>query len=226
VRSGKPASTRRLGDPKSATQVGSATRILMLRKGWFPGEFGGLDRYYRELLEHLPSAQGVVVGPAEDASARVSAVSRHSAPLPGRLLSFMLASRRAGQTADVGFIGADSRAPLLIAGDGYVRTELEDEIAARSLRESVTLLGRVSDEELVALYQAANVNVVPSASFEGFGLVVLEAAGCGTPSIVTRVGGLPEAVAGLGEELTVPAADADGLADRIARAKLGDAALA
>ena len=32
--------------------------------------------------------------------------------------------------------------------------------------------------------------VVPTLEHEGFGLVVLEAAACGTPSIVTAVGGL------------------------------------
>jgi hypothetical protein len=56
----------------------------MLGKGWFPSELGGLERYYRELLEQLPEARGIVVGPAEDASASVTTVSEHSAPLPNR----------------------------------------------------------------------------------------------------------------------------------------------
>jgi glycosyltransferase involved in cell wall biosynthesis len=79
----------------------------------------------------------------------------------------------------------------------------------------------VSDPDLLALYRAADVNVVPSISFEGFGLVVLEAAACGTPSIVTRAGGLPEAIAGLGQDLTVPATDAGALAGRLSRAQQG-----
>jgi glycosyltransferase involved in cell wall biosynthesis len=66
-----------------------------------------------------------------------------------------------------------------------------------------------------------DVNVVPSISFEGFGLVVLEAAACGTPSIVTRAGGLPEAVAGLGQDLVVPTANAEALAERLVCAKEG-----
>jgi glycosyltransferase involved in cell wall biosynthesis len=119
-------------------------------------------------------------------------------------------------------VGRDPRARLLIAGDGDQRAELEHEIEARSLGETVTLLGRVTDEELVSLYRTADVNIVPSISFEGFGLVVLEAAACGTPSIVTRAGGLPEAVAGLGQDLTVPAADAEALAERLARAMRGE----
>ncbi len=51
-------------------------------------QLGGLNRYYRELFEQLPEARGVVVGPAQDADARVVAVSDHSAPLPVRLLAF------------------------------------------------------------------------------------------------------------------------------------------
>ncbi len=34
----------------------------MLGFGWFPDQLGGLDRYYRSLLEHLPEAHGVVIG--------------------------------------------------------------------------------------------------------------------------------------------------------------------
>jgi glycosyltransferase involved in cell wall biosynthesis len=118
-------------------------------------------------------------------------------------------------------LGGDPDARLLIAGDGDQRAELEHEIEARSLGETVTLLGRVADEDLRELYRAADVNVVPSISFEGFGLVVLEAAACGTPSIVSRAGGLPEAVQGLGRDMTVPVADAAALAARLVRAKKG-----
>jgi glycosyltransferase involved in cell wall biosynthesis len=107
---------------------------------------------------------------------------------------------------------------LLIAGDGELSEALRDAVLARNLPGSVRLLGRISDDDLVRLYNAADVNVVPSLSYEGFGLVVLEAAACGTPSIVTRVGGLPEAVAGLGANLIVEPADPHGLSDRLAAA--------
>jgi hypothetical protein len=73
----------------------------MLGKGWFPSELGGLDRYYRELLEQLPEASGVVVGPAKDAPSEVTAVSEHTAPLATRLLAFTRAARRQGRSADL-----------------------------------------------------------------------------------------------------------------------------
>ena len=55
-------------------------------------------------------------------------------------------------------------------------------------------LGRVSDEELAALYRGARCLLYPSL-YEGFGVPVLEAMACGTP-VVTSAGGATEEVAG------------------------------
>jgi len=55
-------------------------------------------------------------------------------------------------------------------------------------------VGRVSDEELAALYRGARCVVYPSL-YEGFGLPVLEAMACGTP-VVTSRGGATEEVGG------------------------------
>jgi len=111
---------------------------------------------------------------------------------------------------------------LLIVGDGPLAGELADSAAGPPLAGSVRLLGRVSEDDLLSAYQAADVAVVPSISFEGFGLVVLEAAACGTPSIVTSVGGLPEASSGLDPSLIVPPADPPALAARLLAAAQGE----
>jgi len=63
--------------------------------------------------------------------------------------------------------------------------------------EGVTYLGRVSDEELAALYQGALAFVYPSQD-EGFGLPVLEAMASRVPVITTTGGALPEAVGDAG----------------------------
>ena len=55
-------------------------------------------------------------------------------------------------------------------------------------------MGRVSDEQLAALYRGARCLVYPSL-YEGFGIPVLEAMACGTP-VVTSAGGATEEVAG------------------------------
>jgi glycosyltransferase involved in cell wall biosynthesis len=110
---------------------------------------------------------------------------------------------------------------LLIAGEGELGEQLSQEITAAGMSDSVSLLGRVSDEQLADIYRAADVNVVPSVASEGFGLVVLEAAACGTPSIATSIGGLPEALGGLDSSLIVAPADPDALAQRLAAAAQG-----
>lgn len=329
----------------------------MLGKGWFPDQLGGLDRYFRDLLEHQPEAHGIVIGPANDRPARVTAVSGHDRPLPSRLAAFGVAAHRAaresavvdahfalyalipllsrrvralpsvvhfqGPWADEHVAQADAstlrralrrglerivyrradrvivlssafrrllverygvspwrvrveppgvdlerftpgdraaarerlgleksafvavsvrrlfarmgldllleawahalpdlppQARLLIAGDGPQRHELEEHIARNGLQDSVVLLGQIDEGTLLDLYRAADVGVVPTRSFEGFGLVVIEAAACGTPSIVTQIGGLPEAVRGLDRSLVVAGDDVPALAGRIVAA--------
>ena len=73
----------------------------MLGKGWFPDQLGGLDRYYRDLLEHLPEASGVVIGAATDTPQRVLGVSEHERPLARRLVAYWRAAQRAADRADV-----------------------------------------------------------------------------------------------------------------------------
>ena len=75
--------------------------------------------------------------------------------------------------------------------------------------------GRVSDEELAALYRGARCLVYPSL-YEGFGLPVLEAMACGTP-VVTSRGGATEEVAGDAAVLVDPL-DVDAIAAGITEA--------
>lgn len=54
-------------------------------------------------------------------------------------------------------------------------------------------LGRVSDEELVALYRGASAYLDPTL-YEGFGYGVLEAMACGTPVVASNTTSIPEVV--------------------------------
>jgi len=50
----------------------------------------------------------------------------------------------------------------------------------------VSILGRVDDADMPALYRCADALIFPSLN-EGFGLAVLEAMACGTPVVVSRI---------------------------------------
>ena len=60
------------------------------------------------------------------------------------------------------------------------------------------LLGPLSDEDVVRLYQTCDLVVLPALAtpddVEGFGIVLLEAAAAGKPVVAMRVGGIPDAV--------------------------------
>jgi glycosyltransferase involved in cell wall biosynthesis len=94
-------------------------------------------------------------------------------------------------------------ADLLIAGDGTHRARLEA-IAAGNPR--VKFLGMVPQDELGRYNAHAVASLVPTAGFETFGFVIIEAFRRGTPVIARRIGPLPELVdaCGGGETFRTP----------------------
>jgi len=112
-----------------------------------------------------------------------------------------------------------------IAGKGPMRAELGAAIRSHGLGDCVELLGFVSEAELVRCYQAADVTILPTQALEGFGTIISESLACGTPPIVTPVGGMPEAVAPLEPELIARSASAEGIADAMERVVRGTLAL-
>lgn len=96
------------------------------------------------------------------------------------------------------------------------RAWLYDEIFALArdsgYADDLVFTGFVSDDDLVALYNAAALFVYPSL-FEGFGLPPLEAMACGTPVVTSNTSSLPEIVGGAA--LTVNPLDSEALAHAI-----------
>lgn len=82
-------------------------------------------------------------------------------------------------------------------GSEYTRA-VRAEVERLNLRDAVIFTGFVPDETLWAWYNAADVFVMPSMnhgySFEGFGLVHLEAGHAGLPVIGTRDCGIEDAI--------------------------------
>ena len=81
---------------------------------------------------------------------------------------------------------------LYIAGKGALTQTLQQQISELELTNQVHLLGYIPDEELPVAYRAANFSVVPTTTFEGFGLIIIESLAAGTPVIGTPIGGIPE----------------------------------
>jgi glycosyltransferase involved in cell wall biosynthesis len=90
------------------------------------------------------------------------------------------------------------------------------------LEQSACQWKYVPEDDLVTLYNVADVFVLPS-FYEGFGLPVLEAMACGTPVVAANVASLPEVVGDAG--LLVNPRDPEAIAEAIARV-LDDRALA
>lgn len=85
-----------------------------------------------------------------------------------------------------------------VIGDGSFKTQLEILINNLGLDDKVKLVGRQSTENVIAAMRLADLFILPSStlpdSHEGFGIVYLEAAACGTPSLATRQAGAIEAI--------------------------------
>jgi len=106
---------------------------------------------------------------------------------------------------------------LMIGGQGPLREELEQQVLRAGLSKKVEFLGFIPEATLPTVYAAADLSIVPSSALEGFGLISLESLACGTPVLVTPVGGLPDTVDGLGEDLVLKGTSREHIADGLCR---------
>ncbi len=88
------------------------------------------------------------------------------------------------------------------------------------LQRFVEYIPRLSTDELVRLYNSAQIVVSPSL-YEGFGLPAAEAMACGAAVIATTAGAFPEFIEDGRTGILVPPGDPDALADAI-RSLLAD----
>lgn len=81
-----------------------------------------------------------------------------------------------------------------IAGDGHLRSVLEDHVRRRGLEGVVRFIGKVDHESIVELHQELDVLVVPSVWPENSPVTIYEAFAAETVVVASRVGGIPELV--------------------------------
>ncbi|MDE2058517.1 MAG: glycosyltransferase family 4 protein [candidate division NC10 bacterium] len=110
---------------------------------------------------------------------------------------------------------------VIAGGGGWKQQEIFNTVRSLGLEGHTCFPGYIDDEDLPDLYRGARLFVYPSL-YEGFGLPILEAMGCGVPVITSHTSAMPE-VAGEAALLVDPT-DANALAEAMASV-LDDGAL-
>jgi glycosyltransferase involved in cell wall biosynthesis len=103
---------------------------------------------------------------------------------------------------------------LDIAGTGNDRARLERLARELGVGAAVRFHGFVTEADKLRLLRATWANVFPSPK-EGWGITVVEAAACGTPSLASDSPGLRDSVRHGETGFLVPHDDADALAERM-----------
>jgi glycosyltransferase involved in cell wall biosynthesis len=110
---------------------------------------------------------------------------------------------------------------LAIAGRGHIQALLQQQARELGLENNVKFLGFLPENDLPVAYQAADLTVMPSQSFEGFGLAIVESLACGTPVLCTPVGGMPEILQRFSPDLITEDISVASIADKLAEVMLG-----
>jgi len=104
--------------------------------------------------------------------------------------------------------------PLILVGDGPLRTELSVEVQRHGL-SGINFRGRLPRDQTLELMSGARFLVLPSECYENFPVSIAEAFSCSTPVICSRLGALEEIVENGRTGLHVIPADPQDLADKV-----------
>lgn len=99
---------------------------------------------------------------------------------------------------------------LLLVGEGPELSKIQCKINSLGLEDKVLFLGK--QEDVAQIISLADVLLLPSEK-ESFGLVALEAAACGVPTIGSNAGGIPELVIHGETGYLSSIGDVDGMAE-------------
>lgn len=123
----------------------------------------------------------------------------------------------------------ESDVSLVILGDGPERANLESLAGALGISGRVRFAGAAAHLDMADCYRGSALNIL-SSRHEGLGMVTLEAAACGIPTVSTAVGLLPDVpemgiCVPVGDDVALAAAIGSLLDDDKRRASLGHSAV-
>jgi len=162
--------------------------------------------------------------PAEiEQASRLDFRQRHAIPFVRYLLFTGRMTRRKGLSEflrhtlplildsepDIGLVvvGENPRDSLNQLGE---EAQILATISALDLQDKVQFLGKLNDRDLQICYAEASVQIFPlvevAGDVEGFGMVAIEAAACGTPTVAFDIGGVADAISAQNGNLAPPGA--------------------
>lgn len=103
---------------------------------------------------------------------------------------------------------------LVLAGDGEMRTQIEEQIAAHELQPRVEITGWIDSAEVIRRLQASRAMVLPSFA-EGLPVVIMEALALERPVLSTYIAGIPELVEPGKNGWLVPAGNVEALKEAL-----------
>jgi len=105
---------------------------------------------------------------------------------------------------------------MLIVGDGNLRAGFETTVRKSILHGRIHFLGNVAERDIPFLYRCSDFHIFPSVKrAEAFGLVALEAAASGIPTVASNLCGVSTVVLDGSTGLLVPPEDVTELANAI-----------
>lgn len=149
----------------------------------------------REKIHVIPCAQTPALKPMDREAAYASIGSRYQ--LPEKYLLFVGNSNprknleRMIRAFDLAKEKGGFEHHLVIAGEQGWKFDRAKALEGVHHKDEIHFIGFVLDEDMAALYSAAELFVFPTL-YEGFGIPVLEAQACGTPVLTSNCSSLPE----------------------------------
>lgn len=175
----------------SIVAVSSWTRLRVL-------DLGGIDPANVSILANTLDEERFTVAPAAEALTR-----RYDIRDDERIV--VMVARLASDERYKGYDRVIQSLPALqkecgpvrfvLVGEGEDRQRIEQLARELGVERAVTFAGFVPDSELADHYRLADVFAMPSTG-EGFGIVFLEAMGCGTPVVAGNRDGSLDALQG------------------------------